>query len=174
MGNGMTEYATEERIITGAGVQVNPTTGLLRMARAVDNGTAELIGFAAEELPPGEHVFVEGALGRVYRRPRLSRDALLAEIRRSVEATHPGVRAEQILRELEHRLPVEKQPTRLADGTVPMIGLRVRKVRAVLEEWGRPHAWDDRVHVITGLRFVDHGTIDIGPEQCGAAALIAA
>lgn len=45
----------------------------------------------------------------------LSRDSLLAEISRSLRATHPE-RAEVLLREIERRVPAEEMPAATEDG----------------------------------------------------------
>jgi hypothetical protein len=60
---------------------------------------------------------------------------------------------------------------RLAGGVEPMVGQRVVKVRAVADAWRMPHAYDDKVHVITSLLGGTTHLVELGPEQVGVAML---
>ena len=63
---------------------------------------------------------------------------------------------------------------RLHCGTPARLGLRVVLVREVLEGWGIGHHYDDKVHTITSMTFLESGTSDIvglGAKQRSIRAL---
>lgn len=60
----------------------------------------------------------------------------------------------------------------LADGAVPVVGLRVVTIHEIAERWGLSHAHREDVHEITSvLEWAHCGLVECGPTQFGVGML---